>query len=58
VNHEEDKLPVLRNDLPALHVKDKENNTRWDCLRYPAKFHVQSNNNTARPRIIYNMTFP
>jgi hypothetical protein len=57
-NHEEGKLPHLRDDLPAFLSRDQGNNTRWDCLRYPVQFHVQSNNNTTRPRIIYNMTFP
>jgi hypothetical protein len=57
-NHEEDKLPRLRDDLPALLSKDQGNNTRWDCLGYPVQFPVQSNNNTMRPILIYNMTFP
>jgi hypothetical protein len=58
VNQEEDKLPHLRDDLPALLGIDQGNRTRWDCLRYPVQFIVQSNNNTARPRLIYNMAFP
>jgi hypothetical protein len=58
VNHEEDKFMGLRDDLPALLGRDKGNNTRRDCLRYPIEFLVQSNNNTTRPRLIYNMTFP
>jgi hypothetical protein len=56
-NHEEDKLPGLRDDLPALLGKDQGNITRWDWLGYPVQFHVQRNNNTTRPRLIYNMTF-
>jgi hypothetical protein len=35
VNHEEDKLPGLRDDLPALLGRDQGNNTRWDYLGYP-----------------------
>jgi hypothetical protein len=58
VNHEEDKLPRLRDDLPALLSRDQGNSTRWDCLGYPIQFPVQSNNNTTRPRLIYNMMFP
>jgi hypothetical protein len=57
-NHEEDKLPLLRDDLPAFLGRDQGNSPRWDCLRYPIQFLVQSNNNTARPRLIYNMAFP
>ena len=57
-NHEEDKLPHLIDDLPALPTIDQGNSTRWDCLRYLIQFPVQSNNNTTRPRLIYNMTFP
>jgi hypothetical protein len=57
-NHEEEKLLDLRDDLPALLGRDQGNNTRWDCLGHPAKFLVQSNNNTVRPRLIYNMKFP
>jgi hypothetical protein len=34
VNHEEEKLPHLRDDLLALLGKDHGNNTRWDCLGY------------------------
>jgi len=34
-NHEEDKIPRLRDDLPALLSRDQGNNTRWDYLRYP-----------------------
>jgi hypothetical protein len=58
VNHEEEKIPHLRYDLPALLDRDQGNNTRWDCLRYLVQFIVQSNNNTVRPRLIYNMEFP
>ena len=29
-NHEEDKLPHLRDDLPALLIRDQGNITRWD----------------------------
>jgi len=53
-NHEEEKFPGLRDDLPALLGGYQGNNTRRDCLGYP----VQSNNNNTRPRIIQNMTFP
>jgi hypothetical protein len=55
VNHEEEKLPGLRDDLPAFLGRDQGNGTRWDYLGYPVRFPVQSNNNTARPRLIYNM---
>jgi hypothetical protein len=58
VNHKEYKLPSLRNDLLALVGKDQENSIRWDYLEYPVQFPIQSNNNNARPRFIYNMTFP
>jgi hypothetical protein len=58
VNHEEEKLPCLRDDLSALLGRDQGNNTGWDYLRYPVQFLVQSNNNTTRPRLIYNMMFP
>jgi hypothetical protein len=57
-NHEEYKLPRLRDDLPALLSRDQENSTRWDCLGYPLQFPIQSNNNTTRPRLIYSMKFP
>jgi hypothetical protein len=57
-NHEEEKIPHLRDDLPAFLNRDQGNSTRWDCLGYPLQFHVQSNNNTMRPRLIYIMTFP
>ena len=57
-NNEEDKLPHIRDDLPTLLSKDQGNNTRWDCLGYPLQFPIQSNNNTMRPRLIYNMKFP
>jgi hypothetical protein len=53
LNHEEEKFPSPRDDLPALIGKDQGNNTRWDFLGYP----VQSNNKTTRPRMIYNMAF-
>jgi len=58
MNHEEEKLIDLRNDLPALLGRDQGNRTRWDYLRYPLQFSVQSNNNVVRPRLIYNMMFP
>jgi hypothetical protein len=58
VNHKKDKLPRMRDDLPALLGRDQGNSTRWDCLRYPVQFPVQSNNNTTNPRLIYNMMFP
>jgi hypothetical protein len=57
-NHEEEKLPHLRDDLPALLRRDQGNNTRWDFLGYPVQFPVQRNNNTMMPRLIYNMMFP
>jgi hypothetical protein len=57
-NHEEDKILGLRNDLLSLLGRDQGNNTRWDYLGYPVQFHVQSNNNIVRPRLIYNMMFP
>jgi hypothetical protein len=57
-NPEEEKLPRHRDDLPAFLGRDQGNITRWDCLWYPVQFLVQSNNNTARPRLIYNMVFP
>jgi hypothetical protein len=58
VNHEEDKFPGMRDDLPAFLGKDQGNNTRRDYLVYPIQFPIQSNNNTVLPRLIYNMTFP
>jgi hypothetical protein len=58
VNQKEEKLPCLREDLPALISRDQGNNTRWDCLGYPVQFPIQINNNTTRPRLIYNMMFP
>jgi hypothetical protein len=58
VNHEEEKFPGLRDDLPALLRRDQGNNTRRDYLRYPIQFLVKSNNNTKRPKLIYNMEFP
>jgi hypothetical protein len=57
-NHEEEKFPSLRDVLPALLGRDQGNITRRDCLRYLVQFPIQSNNNTTRPRLIYNMTFP
>jgi hypothetical protein len=57
-NHEEDKLPHLRDDLSTFLSIDQGNSTRWNYLGYPIQFLVQSNNNTTRPRLIYNMTFP
>jgi hypothetical protein len=58
VNREEDRFPNLRDDLPAFLGRDQGNNTRRECLGYLVKFHVQSNNNTTRPRLIYKMMFP
>jgi hypothetical protein len=58
VNYKKDKLPHLRDDLPALLSRAQGNSTRWDYLGYPVQFPVQSNNNTTRPRLIYNITFP
>jgi hypothetical protein len=58
VNHKEDKLPILRDDLPALLGRDQGNGSRRDYLGNPVQFLIQSNNNTARPRLIYNMIFP
>jgi hypothetical protein len=57
VNHEEDKLLGLINDLLAFLRRDQGNNTRWDYPEYPVQFHVQINNNIVRPRLIYNMKF-
>jgi hypothetical protein len=57
-NHKEDKLPFLRDDISALLGRDEGNSTGWNCLGYPVQFLVQSNNNIARPRLIYNMKFP
>jgi hypothetical protein len=58
VNHKEDKFMSLRDDLHALLGRDQGNSTKRDCLGYPVQFHVQSNNNTKSPRLIYIMTFP
>ena len=58
VNHEEEKLPHLRDDLPTFLSRDQGNITRWDHLEYPIQFPVQSNNNTTRPRLTYIMMFP
>jgi hypothetical protein len=55
MNHEEDKFPSLRDDLPAFLGRDQGNITRRDYLRYPIQFPVQSNNKNTRPRLIYNM---
>jgi hypothetical protein len=49
VNHEEDEPPGLRNEILSWLGKDQGNNTRWDYLRNPVQFPVQSNNNTVRP---------
>jgi hypothetical protein len=35
VNHEEEKLLGLRDELPALLNKDQGNGGRWDYLEYP-----------------------
>jgi hypothetical protein len=35
MNHEEEKLPGLRDDLPALFGRDKGNGDRWDYFWYP-----------------------
>jgi hypothetical protein len=32
MNHEEDKLPLLRDELPTLLGRDQGNNTRWECF--------------------------
>jgi hypothetical protein len=37
-NHEEEKFPSLRDDLPALLGRDQGNSTRRDCLGYPVQF--------------------
>jgi hypothetical protein len=34
MNHEEDKLPGLRDDLPAFLGRDQGNGGRWDYLWY------------------------
>jgi hypothetical protein len=57
-NHEEYKLPHLRDELPSLLGRYQGNITRWGCLEYTLQFPVQSNNNTTNPRLIYNMMFP
>jgi hypothetical protein len=57
-NHKEEKNLGLRDHLPALLGRDQINGSRWDYLGYAVQFPFQSNNNTVRPRIIYNMTFP
>jgi hypothetical protein len=57
-NYEEDKLPSLRDDLPTLLGRNQENGNRCDYLEYSIQFPIQSNNNSMRPRIIYNMSFP
>jgi hypothetical protein len=57
-NHEEEKLPYLRDELPSLLDRDQGNGSRWDYLGYPVQFPIQGNNNTARPRLIHNMMFP
>jgi hypothetical protein len=46
VNHEEEKLPNLIDDLPKLLGRYQGNGTRLDYLSYPLKLHVQNNNNT------------
>jgi hypothetical protein len=62
-NHSERKSEVekflgLRDDLPTFLGRDQRNSTRRDCLEYPVLFPIQCNNNTTRPRHIYNMMFP
>jgi hypothetical protein len=57
-NHKEEKLPFIRDDLSTFLGRYQGNSTGWDFLRYPVQFLVQSNNNNARSRLIYNMTFP
>jgi hypothetical protein len=57
-NHQEEKLSCPRDELFLLLDRDQGNRTQWDCLRYVVQFLVQSNNNTVRPRLIYNMNFP
>jgi hypothetical protein len=56
-NYEEEKFPCLGDDLPTLLGRDQRNSTRRNCLGYPVKFPVQSNNKNKRPRLIYNMMF-
>jgi hypothetical protein len=58
VNHEEEKILGLRDDLSALLDKDQGNGSMWGYLRYPVQIHFQINNNTTRPRLIYKMMFP
>jgi hypothetical protein len=58
VNHEEEKFLGLRDDLPPLLGRDQGNRKRRDYLKYPIQFPVQSNNNTPRLGLIYNMTIP
>jgi hypothetical protein len=57
-NHEEEKIPDLRDELPALLGRDQGNKTRRDYLGYRIQFPIQSDNNTMRPRLVYNTTFP
>jgi hypothetical protein len=57
-NHKEEKILDLRDELPAFLGRDQGNKTRRDYLGYPLKFRVQSDNNTMRPRLVYNTTFP
>jgi hypothetical protein len=57
-DHDEEKLLGMRDDLPTLLARDQGNGGRWDYLEYPVKIIIQSNNNSMRPRLIYNMVFP
>jgi hypothetical protein len=57
-NQKEDKIPYLRDDLPALLGRDQGNRNRWEFLGYLVQFIVQNNNNNVKPRLIYNMKFP
>jgi hypothetical protein len=57
-NHEEEKFPDLRDELPAFLGIDQGNKTRRDSLGYPIQFPVPSDNNTMKPRLVYSMTFP
>jgi hypothetical protein len=58
VNHEEEKIPRLGDGLLSFLGRGQGNNSRRDYLRYLAQFPIQINNNTTRPRLIYNMMLP
>jgi hypothetical protein len=35
MNREEEKIPSMRDDLPALLGRDQGNDGRWDYIEYP-----------------------